>query len=258
MKYKYIFADPPWEYNGWSTKDGLPNRRAKGRGLATAIYKGGVMNMKRIKQIPVADLCEPNAVLFLWVTLPRLEIAFDVARAWGFPKYSTTAFTWLKTNPTVPEGSIIDPEKDLKAGNGYWTMANMEPVLLFTRGSRPPQRAATGVKQPIIAPVKEHSEKPLESYRRIEKLMGFGKRPGNYLDLFARRYRRGWTALGDELDEMDIFDSIAKLAALDENELGFVPKGVKEPLTDCLAVEDWEMMLRPGQDLITGQLKMAI
>ena len=43
--------------------------------------------------------------------------------------------------------------------------------------------------------VGEHSAKPDEVYRRIERLF-----PGPYLELFARRERDGWTTWGDEIE----------------------------------------------------------
>ena len=54
--------------------------------------------------------------------------------------------------------------------------------------------------QVIIAPVpKRHSEKPDETYRRIEHLY-----PGPYLELFARKPREGWTTWGDELPPLNM------------------------------------------------------
>jgi hypothetical protein len=46
----------------------------------------------------------------------------------------------------------------------------------------------------IIAPFTERSEKPEEVARRIERLF-----PGPYLELFARRPRRGWVTWGNEI-----------------------------------------------------------
>ena len=65
-------------------------------------------------------------------------------------------------------------------------------MLLATRGS--PLRLAADVHQVVIAPIGEHSEKPAEVYRRIERLYG-----GPRLELFARKLRPGWTTWGDEL-----------------------------------------------------------
>jgi N6-adenosine-specific RNA methylase IME4 len=50
------------------------------------------------------------------------------------------------------------------------------------------------VPQPVLAPVGEHSEKPEEVRRRIERLF-----PGPYLELFARKPVPGWTTWGNEI-----------------------------------------------------------
>jgi N6-adenosine-specific RNA methylase IME4 len=50
------------------------------------------------------------------------------------------------------------------------------------------------VHEVVVAPVGEHSEKPDEVYRRIERLY-----PGPYLELFARKPRKGWTVWGNEV-----------------------------------------------------------
>jgi N6-adenosine-specific RNA methylase IME4 len=46
----------------------------------------------------------------------------------------------------------------------------------------------------IVAPVGEHSEKPIDTHQRIERLY-----PGEYLELFARRPVEGWWCWGNEL-----------------------------------------------------------
>jgi N6-adenosine-specific RNA methylase IME4 len=46
----------------------------------------------------------------------------------------------------------------------------------------------------IMAPVGRYAEKPDEAYLRMERLYG-----GPYLELFARKPRKGWTTWGDEL-----------------------------------------------------------
>jgi len=81
---------------------------------------------------------------------------------------------------------------------GAWAItprANTEPCLLATRGS--PLRLANDVHQVVVAPrleEAEHSEKPEEVARRIERLY-----PGPYLELFARRPRERWTTWGNEI-----------------------------------------------------------
>jgi N6-adenosine-specific RNA methylase IME4 len=80
----------------------------------------------------------------------------------------------------------------LHTGMGYWTRANAEVCLLATRGN--PLRLDMGVHQVVMAPVAEHSEKPDEVRRRIERLLA-----GPYLKLFARAERPGWVTWGNEV-----------------------------------------------------------
>jgi N6-adenosine-specific RNA methylase IME4 len=81
-------------------------------------------------------------------------------------------------------------------GTGYWTRANPEPCLLFTRGK--PKRLSSAVRKLLIAPRREHSRKPDEQYDRIEELCA-----GPYLELFARQVQPGWTAFGNQTDRFD-------------------------------------------------------
>ena len=129
----------------------------------------------------------------MWACWPTLPDALKVGSAWGF-EYKTLGFDWLKRSPNGGAWHT---------GMGYWTRANSEPCLLFTKGS--PCRKSKSVKQliadvgqlelcpPIIAPVGEHSAKPLEAYRRIMALVN-----GPYLELFARIAYPGWDTWGFE------------------------------------------------------------
>ena len=83
-KYQIIYADPPWSYRDKA----LAGDRGAG-------CKYDVMSIEDIKKLPVKELAEDDAVLFMWVTMPMLEEAFAVMRAWGF-NYKTCAFTWVK------------------------------------------------------------------------------------------------------------------------------------------------------------------
>src|SRR5215831_6193470 len=116
--------------------------------------------------------------------------ALEVIKACGFD-YKTAGFLWVKTEKDA--GVISLDGEGLHWGMGYHTRANTETCLLATRGS--PQRLAKDVHQIVIAPVgDEHSAKPDEVYRRIERLY-----PGPYLELFARKPRDGWTTWGNEI-----------------------------------------------------------
>jgi N6-adenosine-specific RNA methylase IME4 len=141
-----------------------------------------------IKRLPVAPLAADDCALFLWCTWPHIAIGthVDIARAWGFEPL-TAAFVWVKQNASG-EG--------LHTGRGGWTKANTESCFIATKGS--PLRLAADVHQVVIAPVGEHSEKPEEVRRRIERLVG-----GPYLELYARKLVPGWMQWGDEIARTD-------------------------------------------------------
>lgn len=56
-----------------------------------------VLSIEDLKALPISNLADDDCILFLWVTMPKLDIVFDVIRAWGF-EYKTCAFNWTKMN----------------------------------------------------------------------------------------------------------------------------------------------------------------
>lgn len=195
-----IYADPPWQFRVWSEDTGTKRS-------AESHYR--TMNIDDICQIPVADIAAPDSMLFLWVTWPVLKEAIRVGESWGFV-YKTLAFDWLK---------VVPPGRYWHMGLGYYTRANSEPCLLFTRGT--PKRKSKAVRQliadtselqpalfemPLVAHLGAHSAKPLDAYRRIEQLAY-----GPYCELFARQRYPGWTCLGNEIDGLDICEAIRRV-----------------------------------------------
>lgn len=203
MKYPVILADPPVPFEVWGKRPGGVDSRT-----ADAHYD--VMTWEALNGLgdAIQSVAAPDCCLFLWMCQPLLIETLEMARRWGF-SYKTKAFSWCKTYAN-PSSFFV--------GMGYWTRANTEDVLLFTRGN--PRRTSKGVYQllvtleanpysvpAVIAPMTRHSEKPGEVQDRIERLM-----VGPYLELFARRQRLGWTTIGNELDGLDIRESLTRLA----------------------------------------------
>lgn len=195
MKYGAILIDPPVPFETWSDKSAWG-------GVAAAHYD--LMTWADLSALgPSIDaVALPDASLFLWICPPLIPETLRMAEAWGW-KYKTVAFTWVKTgrNPT-----------NLFVGMGYWTRANAEQVWLFTRGK--PQRKNKDVPQAlhcetptVVSSRNAHSAKPEEVQNRIERLVD-----GPYLELFARRRRPGWTCLGNELDNLDITESLRRVS----------------------------------------------
>jgi N6-adenosine-specific RNA methylase IME4 len=52
------------------------------------------------------------------------------------------------------------------------------------------------VREFIVAPRREHSRKPDETYRRVEALCD-----GPYVELFARQQWPGWICVGDQSEK---------------------------------------------------------
>lgn len=173
-KYKIIYADPAWLYRDKAV--------AGGRG-AGCHYT--VTSLEDIKALPVEKLADDDSVLFMWVTMPFLEEAFDVIRSWGF-EYKTCAFTWIKQNKKADT---------LFWGMGNWTRANAELCLLGVRGK--PKRMDAGIHSVIMSHIEEHSKKPAETRDRIVKLMAGGGLPK--IELFARQSIDGWDCWGNEV-----------------------------------------------------------
>ena len=175
-KYDVIYADPPWSYRDKA----LAGDRGAG-------CKYDVMSFEDIKKLPVKDLAEEDCALFMWVTMPFLEEAFAVMRAWGF-EYKTCAFTWVKQNKKADT---------LFWGMGNWTRANAELCLLGVRGK--PKRKDAGVHSVIISHIEEHSKKPSEIRDRICKLLGCGGGGHKKIELFERQTVGGWDCGGNEV-----------------------------------------------------------
>lgn len=160
-RYRTILADPPWDV----LQTG-PRGAAKHYNL---------MTLDQIAAMPVADLAEDDAHLWLWVTNGTLRAGYDIAEAWGFTVRSP--LTWVK----------------FRLGLGVYLRNSTEHLLFATRGHAPVQFRS----QPtwINAPVQDHSHKPEEQYALIERVS-----PGPYLELFARRHQPGWHAWGNQID----------------------------------------------------------
>lgn len=179
MTYNVILADPPWMTRPWG-KQGKATRQPP--------YK--TMTDNELMALPVQDLAAPDSALFMWVLDHKLDFALTLGQAWGF-KLISVGFYWFKRTPL---------DNGWNFGTGYGTRAGaVEQCWLFAKG-KGLKRADKGVRRLyddiLIEPVKDHSRKPDEIRRRIEKLYG----PQPRVELFARRAAPGWDAWGNEID----------------------------------------------------------
>ncbi len=169
-KYKIIYADPPWRYRDLNMIN------------SSVIDHYDVLSNEELKKLPIQELADKDCILFLWVTMPKLNEVFDLIKAWGF-EYKTVAFTWVKLNKKG---------KGFFMGQGRWTRGNPELCLLATKGQ--PKKISKSVRQLVVSKVREHSRKPDEVRKRIIELVGDLPR----IELFARQRFEGWDVWGEE------------------------------------------------------------
>lgn len=172
-KYNVIYADPPWSFKTWSEKG--QDRSAEKH------YQ--TMKVIDICDLPVKDIAADDCILFMWVTFPTIQDAFELIKAWGF-EYKTCGFTWIKKNKKSNTNFW---------GMGYWTRSNAEICLIATKGK--PKRVSAGVHSVIESPIRRHSQKPDEVRGKIVELVGDLPR----IELFARERANDWDCWGDEV-----------------------------------------------------------
>nr|WP_278102295.1 MT-A70 family methyltransferase [Microbacterium proteolyticum] len=160
-RYQTILADPAW--------------MAGQQGKFGAESKYPLMHLDAIKAMPVGELAEENAHLYLWCYPATRYVAEDVMRAWGFE--FKDEFVWGKD----------------QMGLGQYFRHAHETLLLGVKGKLPVK--FRGQRSFAMLPRQDHSHKPEEVHVMIERLS-----PGPYLELFARRPTHGWDIWGNEVE----------------------------------------------------------
>lgn len=166
-----IFDPPWWEQGGGKVKRGADRHYP-------------LMKTAAIAALPVAELFDDNAHLWLWVTNNFLEDGLLVMRAWGFHYVSNLAWVKMKNGR-------------LQQGLGQYMKGSHE-LLLFGKRGRLPYKVIDGkraqVPTVIIAERTEHSRKPDGQYDVVERVSH-----GPFIEGFARRERPGWDNWGNHL-----------------------------------------------------------
>jgi N6-adenosine-specific RNA methylase IME4 len=173
--FRTVLADPPWRFQHRTGKVSPEHGRL-------ARYE--TMGLDEISALPVADVCDSRAHLYLWVPNALLAEGMAVMEAWGFA-YKTN-LVWFKTRKDGgPDGR----------GVGFYFRNVTEMLLFGTRGkdnrTLPPGRRQVNL---VAERKREHSRKPDRMYDVIEACS-----PAPRLELFARNVRPGWVQWGDEL-----------------------------------------------------------
>lgn len=166
-RFPILYADPPWRY-----EDARPNRQIENH------Y--GTMSLDAIKALDVPAM--DDAVLFLWVTSPKLTEGLDVIRSWGF-QYRT-CMVWVKD----------------KIGMGYYARQQHELLLIAKRGELSVPKPENRPPSVFNASRNEHSAKPKIVYELIESMYPeYLRRSAEetcFCELFQRQPREGWYGWG--------------------------------------------------------------
>lgn len=189
--FDLVLADPAWPF-----RDRL--RHSKTRRGAEDNYP--TLTVEQIARLPVAEAVAKDALLLLWVTGGHLFEAPYVFRSWGF-SYAGQFAAWGK----VQKHDRTKP----KIGMGRLFRQSQEIALVCTRGRVHRHLELRNVSSLFLEPITKHSAKPEAPQDALERMFpSFTRR----LELFARRERRGWTCVGNEIDGRDIRESVAELA----------------------------------------------
>jgi len=179
-KYNIIYADPAWRFSqGINRRKDIREKFGTNEELS---IQYPTMSDKEIIELNVADYADDDCVLFLWTTDAHLEVAIKAINNWGF-KYKTIAFTWNKKRGFM----------------GKWTVKQCEICLLATKGTAHKLLKSFKEKSYLEENKTEHSKKPNEFRKRIERM--FGDVPK--LEMFARTRAEGWDVWGNETDKFE-------------------------------------------------------
>lgn len=160
--FPVLLADPPWRYEHSETT------------VREVENHYPTMTHDEIKKldVPAAD----DAVLFLWVTSPKLVEGLDVMAAWGFDY--RTCMVWVKD----------------RFGMGYYARQQHELLLIGKRGSLPVPDPEDRPSSVINVGRTVHSAKPLEVYELIERMYPSREK----CELFQRAPRARWAGWGNQ------------------------------------------------------------
>lgn len=173
-RFRTVLADPPWRFQNRTGKMAPEHHR---------LSRYGTMSLDEIMELPVAQIVQDRAHLYLWVPNALILEGLEVMRRWGFV-YKTNLI-WYKTRKDGgPDGR----------GVGFYFRNVTEMILFGVRGVNNRTLQAGRTQTNIITSRKrEHSRKPDEQYALIERCSS-----GPYLEMFARHYRDGWEQWGNQ------------------------------------------------------------
>lgn len=166
MKYRTIVADPPWQVMGGTSW----------AGGASKPLPYPTMSVDEIAALPVRDMADKRAHLYIWTINAYLEETYEIARLWGFKP--STLLTWTKPITGGGLGGCYRLSTE-------WCLFARRGILHATK-----QIGQSHFEWPRQS---RHSQKPDAFMDMVESVS-----PGPYLEMFSRRNRLGWSTWGNE------------------------------------------------------------
>lgn len=184
--FSTIYMDPNWNERG-----GGKIKRGADRHYELATLKQIYQTIRMCELFRPAD----NAHLYLWVTDNFLPSGIELMRLLEF-RYIRT-LPWFKSKDNVSDNDEvwIESEDELQMGIGQYFRGCTEILLFGVRGKG--YAVCTNkknIRNAIVGRRTNHSRKPESAYEKIE-----ARSKGPYLEMYATRYRKGWTSWGDRL-----------------------------------------------------------
>ena len=198
IKFKTVVLDCPWKFSSpraliGNGGRGWQNGKAALRTQVDVSKKYPTMSIDELSKLPIKNLVDDNAHIYMWAPNSFICQAHDLVRTHGFkPK---TIISWIKIKKSKFEPSM---------STGYWYRSATEHVVFGVRGKL---RLKGVAPTAFLHERLPHSQKPEKFYTEIVEKQS----QGPYLELFGRKPREGWIVLGNEIDGLDIFESMKKL-----------------------------------------------
>ena len=181
--YRTIVADPPWRYGKFNSFSSTGKTATAGNltdGPRDLPY--AQMSVDEIAGLPVGEMADEKAHLYVWTTQRYLWDARDVATAWGFKP--SCVLTWCKPPMGAALGFAFAPTSEFVV---FAHRGGLEPTVRWESTWFAAPRPYIGKGGPT------HSAKPDSFLDIVEQVS-----PAPRLEMFARRARFGWDYWGDQ------------------------------------------------------------
>ena len=173
--YQIIFSDPPWNQKKGNIRKCRPNQNKE--------FDYATMSMDDIAEFhkPYFDAAAEKHNVFMWTIDKYLHETEEMMRSLGYALHAR--FIWDKCNGVAPAFTVRFSHEYLL---WFYKKGNLFMPRNETRG-----KYTTVLREPSTT----HSTKPECGFAMIEDMFPNASK----IELFARKRRYGWDAVGDQL-----------------------------------------------------------